>query len=254
MADKTVQAFSAGTIEAVAKAIGDLYSGSELTRVLATAKLPDAMGEGTTKWKRLAEAMQQQQFKQQGGRPVLALIIAAMAPDSTLGRRPAAVTTRDELNQILSLSGYCVRDDGRIGHASKATTDGEAARRGTRLRTRLTERGAHPEILRHCRSELLKTDFYEAMFEAVKGLGARLRETSKLDRDGRSLVQATLQGKTARLLLTPYTTETKRNEQIGISASRGCVRRLPQLAGPRAVPGLADVRARCLRCAGHPCQ
>ena len=217
MASATVTPFTPGTVEAVAKAIGDLYTGSELTRVLATAKLPDVIGEGTTKWKRLAEAMQQQQFKQEDGRPILALIIAAMAPDRTLGRRPAADTTRDELNQILSLSGYRVRDDGRIGRASKATTDAEAANRSTRLRTHLAERGAHSEVLRHCRAELLKTDFYEAVFEAVKGLGARLREKSKLDQDGRALVQATLQGKAPRLLLTPCTTETERNEQIGIS-------------------------------------
>lgn len=217
MTDAGVEAFTPGTIEAVAKAIGEMYSGSELTRVLATAKLPDVIGEGTTKWKRLAEAMQQQQFKQRDGRPILALIIAAMAPDRTLGRRPAASATRDELNQILSLSGYRVRDDGRIGRASKATTDADAASRSTRLRTHLTDRGAHPEVVRHCRAELLKTDYYEAVFEAVKGLGARLREKSKLDLDGRPLVQAVLQGKSPRILLTPCTTETERNEQMGIA-------------------------------------
>jgi hypothetical protein len=70
MTDAGVEAFTPGTIEAVAKAIGELYSGSELTRVLATAKLPDVIGEGTTKWKRLAEAMQQKQFKQRDGRPI----------------------------------------------------------------------------------------------------------------------------------------------------------------------------------------
>jgi hypothetical protein len=44
VADTSVQAFSAGTIEAVAKVIGDLYSGSELTRMLASIKLADLLG------------------------------------------------------------------------------------------------------------------------------------------------------------------------------------------------------------------
>ncbi|UQX11434.1 hypothetical protein [Candidatus Mycobacterium methanotrophicum] len=109
MADKSVQAFSVGTIEAVAKVVGELYSGSELTRILASVNLPDPLGEGMTKWKRLAASMQEQQFNQRDGRPILALIIAAMAPDRTLDRRAAASVTRDELTQILSLSGYAVR-------------------------------------------------------------------------------------------------------------------------------------------------
>lgn len=217
MADPNVHAFSAGTIEAVAKAIGELYSGSELTRILASTKLPDPLGERVTKWKRLAAAMQDQQFKQRDGRPILALIIAAMAPDRTLDRRAAAGVTRDELNQILSLSGFLVRDDGRVGRTSRAATDAEAASRSTRLRTHLKERGAHAEVVRHCRPELLKTDYYEAVFEAVKGLGTRLREKAGVDQDGRSLVQATLQGKSPRIRLTACTTETERNEQAGIA-------------------------------------
>ena len=51
------------------------------------------------------------------------------------------------------------------------------------------------------------------VFEAVKGLGARLREKSGLDEDGRPLVQAALGGKAPRVLLTACTTVTERNEQ-----------------------------------------
>jgi hypothetical protein len=36
---------SAGTIEAVARVIGDLYSGSELTRIMASAGFLDPLGE-----------------------------------------------------------------------------------------------------------------------------------------------------------------------------------------------------------------
>jgi hypothetical protein len=64
-----------------------------------------------------------QQAKQGDGRPGVALVTAALAPDRTLDRRADAGVARDELNQTLSLSGYCVRDDGRAGRTSRATTD-----------------------------------------------------------------------------------------------------------------------------------
>ncbi|UIR39713.1 TIGR02391 family protein (plasmid) [Rhodococcus sp. DMF-1] len=217
MADKSIEVFSAGTVEAVARVIGDLYSGSELTRILASVKLADPLGEGTTKWRRVAAAMDAQQAKQRDGRPILALVTAAMAPDRALGKQAGAAIARDELTQILSLSGLYVRPDGRIGRTVRTTTASEAAARSERLHKLLTDRGAHPEVVRHCRPELLRKDCYEAVFEAVKGLGARLRDKSELDQDGRALVQVALRGKSPRLLLTNYTTVTERNEQEGVA-------------------------------------
>ena len=54
---KQVPPFPAGTVEGVAKVIGELYSGSELTRVLAEVPLKDDPGEGNTKWRRIAHAV-----------------------------------------------------------------------------------------------------------------------------------------------------------------------------------------------------
>lgn len=217
MATGTIGPFGHGSIENIARIIGELHSGPELTRILASVGMPDLLGEGQTKWKRLAASMRDKQCSQGDGRPILAVVTAAMKPDVIWDRQVKASVARDELSQVLSLSGYRVRDDGQIGPAKKAATASEASARSTRLRAHLTERGAHPEVVRHCRTELLKADYYEAVFEAVKGLGARLREKSGVDQDGRPLVQAVLQGKSPRILLTPCTTETERNEQTGIA-------------------------------------
>lgn len=107
--------FSVATTEEVGKIIGELFSGSELTRLLAETKLPDPHGEGMTKWKRLAAALQTSQVRRGDGGPVIGLIHAAMAPDRTLSRRAEATVARDELNQVLSLTGYRVKENGRIG-------------------------------------------------------------------------------------------------------------------------------------------
>jgi uncharacterized protein (TIGR02391 family) len=217
MAASTITPFGHGSIENIARIIGELYTGPELTRILAAVGMPDPLGSSATKWKRVAASMQDKQYAQRDGRPILAVITAAMKPDMIWDRQAKAAVARDELTQVLSLSGYQVRADGRIGHAERAATASEASARSERLRKLLEARDAHPEVIRHCREELLRTDHYEAVFEAVKGLGARLRQKSGLDEDGRALVQAALRGKQPRVLLTSCSTVTERNEQEGVA-------------------------------------
>ena len=199
MAASTIALFGHGSIENIARIIGELYTGPELTRILASVGMPDPLGEGQTKWKRLATSMQEKQVSQRDGRPILAVITAAMKPDMIWDRQAKAVVARDELTQVLSLSGYRVLDDGRIGRAKTATTASEASARSERLRKLLEARHAHPEVIRHCREELLRKDHYEAVFEAVKGLGARLREKSGLDEDGPVLVFRPARSRASRI-------------------------------------------------------
>ncbi|MGZ9829502.1 TIGR02391 family protein [Tsukamurella ocularis] len=214
---KFIPPFSAGIIEAVARAVGELYSGSELTQLLADTRLPAPLDATNTKWRRLDASLREQQNKQRDGRPVLALVIAAMSPDRTLSRRAKAVVARDEVNQALSLAGFMVRESGTIGRTEQTTTDADAAKRSTRLLTYLRDRGAHEQVLAHCRADLLRHDYYEAVFEAIKGLGDRLRRISGLDLDGSRLVQQSLGGKTPVVKLNALDTETKRNEQRGVA-------------------------------------
>lgn len=210
--------FSQGVIEEVAKIVGGLYSGSELTRILDQVGLSDPLGSTTTKWRRLASAMQEKQECKQDGGAVVGLIHAAMAPERTLSRRREAAIARDNLTQVLSIAGYRVKDDGRIAMTARSTTDSEAAARSARLHKLLSDLGAHQDVLRHCRPELVRTDFYEAVFESIKGLGHRLREISgRTDEDGPRLVEATLEGSDPLILLNNRANQSQRDEQRGVA-------------------------------------
>lgn len=209
--------FPSGTLEQACKAIGDLYSGSELTRLLAEIPLTKDPGEGNTKWRRLVSAVGEDQASTRTGNALLALISAAMRPDRILDRTSVADETRDELNQILSLVGLKVRDDGKVARTQRATTTAEAQERTERLRKRLEQRGAHDEVVAYCRPELLRDDYYEAVFEAIKGLGSRLRRLTGLDADGYKLVEGTMTGKTPQLRINSLRTATQRDEQLGIA-------------------------------------
>jgi hypothetical protein len=96
-----ISPFDDATITGVSKAIGELYSGSELTRVLAAAKLVDADGEGPTKWKRLHNAVAAHQNRYRNGKAAIALINEAMLPARTLDRVERARVTRDAVGRRL---------------------------------------------------------------------------------------------------------------------------------------------------------
>lgn len=218
MSGKPIPVFGSGSIETIARSIGDLYKGSVLTHVIAEANLGSHdTGEGGTKWRRVAEAIRLQQNKQQDGRPLISMVISAMKPERHTDKPHAANQCRDEINVVLALSGLVVREDGTVSRSSKATTLDEAQGRAKLMRSHLERTGAHPEVLKQCRPELLKSDHYEAVFESIKGLGARIRKIGDEDLDGRKLIQATMLGQMPSVRINDRITETQRNEQTGVA-------------------------------------
>ena len=72
-------------------------------------------------------------------------------------------------------------------------------------------------MLTYCRPELLRKDYYEAVFEAIKGLGSRLRQLTGVDGDGYALVEDAMAGSTPRIRLNALQTRTQRDEQRGVA-------------------------------------
>jgi len=87
----------------------------------------------------------------------------------------------------MSFDGLFVSEEGKVRWITKINTLSEAKLRSEQFRTLLLERDAHEQVLRHCRPELLKEDYYEAAFESIKGLAARLRLITGMDLDARKL-------------------------------------------------------------------
>jgi len=216
--------FDSGTVDTVCHVIGDLYTSSVLTQVLADAHLKEQdAGLGGTKWKRLYAAVAFRQDTDQDGKALLALVTAAMNPTRLLARAQSpdgsdsGAWARDRLNQALSLAGLKVDGEGKLRVMARATTVDEALQRGERLRTQLTDRGHHTEILAHCPGSLARDGYYEVVFESIKGLGARLRSMSGKGLDGHRLVDATLGGTSPIIRLNALATDAERSEQVGVA-------------------------------------
>jgi hypothetical protein len=83
------------------------------------------------------------------------------------------------VNERLLLSGFEVREDGKVVTVRAAGTVGEAQQRSDGLRAELARRDVHPDVLAFCRAELLFSTFRNPAAHAPKVAWA----TSRSDLD-----------------------------------------------------------------------
>jgi uncharacterized protein (TIGR02391 family) len=246
-----INPFSSQHLEAVCKVLADTdrgLTGTQIERLLQEIKVPD-VSPGMTKWKRLFNALSGAQNKHQLGNHLIMFINRAMNPVSYARDKVAFDWRRDELNVVLSFSGFYVREDGRVGHSNKETTLKGARARAGRLRSSLEDRNVHQEVLKYCRAELVEENYFHAVLEATKGVAERIREMSGFVSDGAELVNVAFSVKNPVLALNPLRTETEKSEQKGFSnlliglfgAIRNPTAHAPKITWPMSEQDALDV-------------
>jgi uncharacterized protein (TIGR02391 family) len=190
--------------------------GDEIGYILADMRVDDP-DKGTTKWKRLFNALAHIQNKHQVGNHLIMFIHRAMDPVRYVSTPELFAVRRDGLNIVLSLCGYLVRDDGKVVRTTRESTLAGAQARAGRLKSILEARVTHAEVFKYCRAELLQDNYFHAVFEAIKGLGQRLRDMSGLKADGAELVNVALSTRNPIIALNSLSTETEISEQRGIA-------------------------------------
>ena len=214
-----IPCFSASSLESACKVLADTstgLTGPEIGQVLADMQLadPDATG---TKWKRLFNALAAAQNKHQVGNHLLMFITRAMAPVRYVSNTELFSIRRDNLNIVLSFSGFVVREDGKVARTNaEATLTGAKARAG-RLKQILEARSTHAEVLKYSRAELLQDNYFHAVLEAIKGVADRVRNMSGLTGDGAELITQAFSTKSPILALSTLKSETEVSEQKGIT-------------------------------------
>jgi len=189
-------------------------TGSEIEHLLADCEVADVT-PSATKWKRLFNALAEVQNKHQVGNHLIMFINRALNPVNYARTKDKFEWRRNEINVVLSFSGYSVREDGKVIRSTKETTlKGARARAGT-LRAKLEDRGAHSEIFKYCRAELLEENYFHAVLEAMKGVADRIRNLSGLTSDGAELVNSAFGIKAPILAINNLATDTDESEQRG---------------------------------------
>jgi hypothetical protein len=175
----------------VCRALGDAVRGHQIADLIAPLKTRESAQEAeNTKWKRFFNAVAAAQNRQGDGRPLIRLVAEVMQP--VRFESPADFELhRTAVSERLLLSGYRVREDGKVAWAIAAATLSEAQQRADELHSELLRRDVQQDVLHFCRVELLQHNYFHAVLEASKSVADKLRERSGEQGDGAPLVDKT---------------------------------------------------------------
>jgi uncharacterized protein (TIGR02391 family) len=218
-----VPSFSDAVLESVARAIGSAgepLTGAGISRIFSACNIEDKSAE-STKWKRLHHTFRALQQHDGCANNVCAFLETALAPARWSGNGDGHTAVREAVNRALMMAGIEIATDGKVRSVKAATTVGEAGERVNRLQTKMEQRSVHPEVLKTCRTLMLRdSNYFHAVFEITKGIADRLRSMAKLSSDGAPLIDETLE-KGSRpfpiIALNSYNSASLVNDQKGIA-------------------------------------
>lgn len=205
-------------IEQIARIMGDTekgFLGYELGHHLAQCRMADP-DPSLTKWKRLYNAFGTAVNTSGSTNAVYQFIQYCMEPVQGFQNPDRYNWMRLELNKVLMLVGVGIRDNGKFYAVSQAKSLGEVQWRTKELRDKLTGYGAHPEVLKCCKEELLSEDYFHAVQEAAKSLCDRVRTMSGLTTDGAELFQTAFSIKAPYIAFNSLRTSSEQNQQNGL--------------------------------------
>lgn len=200
--------FDPGTVEAIAKVIGEAGSGTDISRYFQTNGLIDDSGE-STKWRRLNSVFLKNQATTKSANQILAFVKSYLIPTRFVGKRDEFEHHRGELNAIFILHGLEYGKDGQFRYTTQAKTLDEAEVRAQGVRNKLAPRNTHPEVYKYCQPELMQENYFQAVFEACKGLFQRIRDLAGVEADGASLFDRVFSVEKPFLAFNTLQTETE---------------------------------------------
>lgn len=212
-----IEKFDSNSLQAVCDIVGDTgegLTGSEIDRLLALSGIEN-VAAGATKRHRLFAALHNKQQRDGCSNNVVAFIQKVMDPIRYARIPEIFERRRDELNFILVLRGYEIKENGQLGHVQKVETLTDAEKRARSLKLKLDDRGVHHDVVRFCIAELLEDNYFHAVFEATKSVAEKLRSLTGLDTDGADLVDGAFNIKYPLLIVNNLRSETEKSEQRG---------------------------------------
>jgi len=227
--------FDPGTVETIAKVLGDAGSGTDINRYFQTNGLVDDSGE-STKWRRLNWVFLKSQRETKSANQILAFIKSYLVPTRFVGKRDEFEQYRDKINAILIMHGLEYANDGQFKYTTQARNLDEAESRAKSIRNKLALRNTHPEVYKYCQPELMQENYFHAVFEACKGLFQRIRDLSGIEGDGANLIDQAFSIEKPILVFNSLQTETEKSEHKGFAQLlKGCAAaiRNPLAHGPK---------------------
>ncbi len=192
-------------------------SNSQIDNLLAQSQIVDVKN-GTNKRNRLYNCFINEINTTNSYAKIYLFIQNALNPISYTGD-----SCRDQydfllngVNKVLSLVGLTITKAGKIVVDEPVETLDEVDRRVSELYSKLHQRAIHDEVLKYCKKDFLRKDYYDTVFEASKGLAQRVRDITGLTTDGSKLYQEAFSGSEPWIVLNNLITDSEKSEHNGL--------------------------------------
>lgn len=224
MTDKKRKSFCSGDLEALCKILADTntgLTGTEVGHILAQIGVIDK-DQTMTKWKRLYNALSENQNKRQDGNKVLSFIAKALHPTRYINDSEQYKLNLNSVNIVLAFHGLEFKDDGKFHTIKQVSTLAEAEKRAQQFKSSISDRNLHKDLLHFCRAELLQDNYFHAVLEATKSVASKVRSMTGLKSDGAKLIDDAFGGANPILKINAFKTDTDKSEQKGfINLAKG---------------------------------
>lgn len=193
-------------ITSMSKIIGEILSGSEITRMFCVLDFPDfdninKRPYNTTKWKRLDETISYKCSTTKKATPLFKVIQYVMKPQDFINNAEGWHVWRRTINSHLMFYGYELDDAGTIISIQSVKSFTEAQKRLQSFQDKLYMYEIHPLVLEFCKEELFHENYFHAILEASKSVFQRVRDISELELDGSKLIQQAFSTKQPVILI-----------------------------------------------------
>lgn len=183
---------------------------------------------GNNKKEKLFYSFRNEKEKSNSSEKVLSFIQKVLNPLNYIDddKRNSYDSILETINKILIMHGLRISEEGKITFTEKTNNLKEIDKKINGLKNKLKQRGIHSEVLRYCKEDYLRKDYYDAVFEASKSLADRVRNITGLNDDGSKLFQTVFNKNNPCIVLNTLETESEKNEFNGLRELLECISHL----------------------------
>lgn len=211
----TLPSLTDTTLDLLCRTLADASTHKELSILLSQCGIEEQGGQ--PKWERMLLALTHRQKKDNCGNNAFNFLSSILHPSRFSGRHEVFEEYRANVNYQLSFYGLAIDEKGQPQPVAAASTISEATQRASELRSELTNRSVHVDVLRFCKAELLQDNYFHCVLEATKSVAQKIRDKTGIEGDGAPLVDQAFSLKTPFLALNTLRSDSEQSEQKGFA-------------------------------------
>lgn len=206
-----INKFNVQSIETLSNILANILTGSKITAMLNYLNLEDTYPKDT-KWIRINHAMVTSQSAFRCGNKIIEIIEYVFHPTSTWFTSLNHYNEEmSQINKCISYYGLELQSDGKVHLTESTSSKREANERYDLLKSKLSERNIHPEIMKFCTQDIVNEDYFSIIFEASKSIYDRIRNMTSVNKDGNQLINYCFNRNEPFIVFNSLTTSTEIN-------------------------------------------